>query len=245
MLSRLAVAPVICLIPCHYRHFKQNSYSPCVALTKHNAHELNGRLTKSVAVFCSCLLRLQLAEVALSLCPALQLFFFFVSLSNCLPHTFPLWLSTPRSLVDSSPVRSSLQWGEKHTCQIQVGHHTFSHPHQLLRTRHFDANKFAGGCRRAVFTQLPIDAAFFLRHGGESNSCLVSKMKQQRCLDAAVPFHRITENHSFSVAISWKFAEDELPHISLEKSKRTAGIFCFCLWSLTKSACKKKKGKLC
>lgn len=113
-----------------------------MALTKHDPPALNGCLDGAVirsfsftpSVWQSSFSFFSLRPPQLS-----------VSLSQRLLHTFPRWLALPLPCSLSLtffPLCSSLQRGEKHTCQIQVGHHTVSHPHQLLSTRRFDANKF-------------------------------------------------------------------------------------------------------
>lgn len=98
-------------------------------------------------------------------------------LSKRLPRTFPGWLSPPLlTPAHFFPLRSPFQRGEKHTYQIQVGRHGISHPHQLLRTEHFYANKFV----RIVRVLHPV-AFFFssLSWGGRSNSCWVSAWQNQ------------------------------------------------------------------
>lgn len=77
------------------------------------------------------------------------------SLSKRLLDTFPRWLVPPLPcslLLTFFPLRSSLQWAEKHTCQIQVAHCAVSHPHQLLSTRLFDPNKFFQRRRGAQYS---------------------------------------------------------------------------------------------
>lgn len=60
----------------------------------------------------------------------------------------PLPLLSATDFVPS--LRSSLQWAEKHTCQIEVAPRAASHPHQLLSTRSFDPNKFIQHRRDAL-----------------------------------------------------------------------------------------------
>ncbi len=116
-----------------------------MALRKHNPPALNGRLAglwyaifplllSVLTEFCQFLLSVSFSALCV----------FSVSLSQCLLHT-SWWLALPLPCSLSLtffPLCSSLQRREKRTCQIQVGHHTISHPHQLLSTRCLDANKF-------------------------------------------------------------------------------------------------------
>lgn len=144
----MTAAPGNCLISCHNSHIKQNPYSP----TKLDPPAFNGRLASALicSFFFFFLLLLPhfshcLSQMSSSLC--------CLVFPHSRLHTFPRWLPLPLLLLRLPllpcsysltffPLSSSLQRGEKHTCQIQVGHHTVSHPHQLLSTSRFDANKF-------------------------------------------------------------------------------------------------------
>lgn len=125
----------------NFLHIKQNTYSPCTALTKHNPPALKGHLVALWYTVFPLLLPLPGRFRSVSL----PLRLLAVSLTKL--HTFPRWLALPLPCSVPltfflPPLRSSLQWAEKHTCQIQVAHHTVSHPHQLLSTRCFDPHKF-------------------------------------------------------------------------------------------------------
>lgn len=76
-------------------------------------------------------------------------------LSSRCSRSCPRWLGSfllpLLSAADFVPfLRSSLQWAEKHTCQIQEADRAASHPQQLLSTRSFDPNKFIQDLRQTL-----------------------------------------------------------------------------------------------
>lgn len=170
-----------CLISCINSHNKQNAYSQCMALTKRDPPALDGRLARSL-IRCFSFTPSSVWQSSQFLLPV-------SSLALCVPltasHLPSLALSSPPllPLVDFFPLRSSLQRGEKHTCQIQVGHHTVSHPHQLLSTRRFDANRFFSIVK-------PKRSSFFLGQDGKGNSCSVSMSMWQSSLGASMMLFR-------------------------------------------------------
>lgn len=191
--GQLTAASGSCLISCHNSHIKQNPYSPFMDLTKHDPAALNGRLASSlISVFP--LLLLQSGRVVSVSSPCVFLSsarLLSVSLSQRLPHTFPRWLALtlPCSLsLTFFPLCSSLQRGEKHSCQIQVGHHTVSHPRQLLSTRRFDANKFFSIV--VCYSVAPKQSSVCLRQDGKCNSCSVSLSMQQSSFGASLVVFR-------------------------------------------------------
>lgn len=183
-----------------------------MALTKHNAPELNGLLQ----FLFSSLLLLLLLSLSSQLCD---------SSSNCLPRRLSPPLFPPVAFL---PACSSLQRGEKHSCQIQVGHDTVAHPHQLLRSRHFDANKFVGvQFPAALFPETPSRQLFRL-------------IKQQRCFHAA----GWTFSQNCRLRSEWQRSAESSPKMQLyryfeklkQKTKNSLS-----LGNFINSTCKKKK----
>lgn len=135
-----------CFISCHNSHIKGRTHSPWHNATPKIPTDAMPRLWSAF----SSLVRRLSSETSVGI----FFFFFFVvvvffslfffgasSVLFCFAHTashLSLTLSSPPLLALLwlfFPLCSSLQWGEKHTCQIRVGHRVDSHPQQLLRSR--------------------------------------------------------------------------------------------------------------
>lgn len=180
-----------------------------------------------------------------------------VSLSQRLLHTFPRWLAPLPSPVPSRwlffPLCSSLQRGEKHTCQIQVGHHTVSHPRQLLSTGRFDANKFFSIV--VLYRIAPVSLAETRWQMQQLFSVSVHVTEQLRCLVGPVQTFftegRITGNGCWSSVVIIKGRshrsfprQDNLVCLtSSEKSIKAAKVSLF-LQSLSNSTDKESRVKL-
>lgn len=176
----------------NFLHIKQNTYSPCLAQTKHNPPALKERLAALwYAVFP--LLLLQYGWV-LSVSPPCLSQLRPSSLSQRFLHTFPHWLTLPLPCSLSLtffPLCSSLQRGEKHTCQIQVGHHTVSHPHQLLSTRCFDANKFFQHRRVVPYSSWIVRSlSEMVNATAVQCQCPCDRAIEVPCWTCSDPFHR-------------------------------------------------------
>lgn len=138
--------------PFNFLHIKQNTHSPWMALAENNPPALKGASGRSLTCCFFSLLLVHFSVLSVSLpCVSLSLSQLcmsspsFPSQSVCRTQSLAGSLfPSPLPLADFFfPLGSSLQRGEKHTCQIQVGNHTISHPHQLLCMKCFDADSFS------------------------------------------------------------------------------------------------------